>query len=348
MAKRTGAMRRAIVMALGSGATALTAAFAGTATAADILPPVVVAAPMVVEPESVPRFYATASLLYMTRTPPAEQPILTNIPSVSGRGTTEVQYGMDASDYRFGWSLGTAGRIGYGGDPVGFDLGGFWLAPLEAAVTMDGGGFDYLLETRPDLIQVEIDGIDVAEGLDTLRLRGADANVTFALGDGFHLYAGAAYVSLRDALEILFVQVDNPEPEILTWTASNRMIGPQLGMRADFGGDRVGFGFDFRAAYLFNTAGATIAAAPNPVFGDDDTVKARSVMLAGGIDVGFHVTDALSLTLGYQAMWFRNVALAPNQVATTIPFFFPSDAEVDTGFGNLLVHGVTAGLNLTF
>lgn len=333
-----------------------TAAFfaaSGAAFAADI-PPVVPPPPppIIVEPEDVPRFYLSLQALYMTRTNPPETPILT--PELTPAAATEVDVfdGLNANQIDYGWAFGLAGRAGLIGDPVGFDFGGFWLKPMEAIVNVindEAIGIGYTLHTNPVLgpYPTALEGED-AEAFAATRLYGFDANVTFSPNEDFTLFAGAAFVRVQDELylDIFPTQGDLIEAD---WTTNNRLIGPQIGVRGQFGQNALSFGFEFRAAYLFNHASGTADIYDNVVdivdFEVEDEEKSRTLMLAGGVNVGFNISENVTLTAGYQAMWFKALAMAPAQVPATDPETPALDLDTTSP---LLVHGFALGLTARF
>lgn len=338
------------VVLVTAGLALLGGSLSSTADAADVLPPPVVASPIVIEPADTPRFYATLTALFMTRGRADPQPILTTDLITAATATT-VAHGMDASDFRFGWSFGLAGRAGFiVKDRVALEAGAFWLRPLEATVNMIGDGFYYVLETNPDFAQAGVGELDGATAYDVTRLRGYEGNVVANLSHGFAVYGGATYIRLRDLLEI---ETDPTQfdPVTYRWTTDNRMLGPQLGLRFFHEADRMTFGLDARAAYLFNSALATVDVVPtgDDPFGDTDAAKSRTLMLAAGVNTGFRLSDTLILSIGYQAMMFSHVALGFNQILGTVPDFgLPPDADLTIQFGQLVVHGLNAGLTLTY
>lgn len=352
-----GVQRKSLKVALlmGGGAALLTAA--GPAFAADVpqvVPPP--PPPIIVEPEDVPRYYLSLQALFMTRKNPPETPILTPelTPALTtfGPQETDVIDGLNAQDIDYGWAFGVAGRAGLIGNPVGFDIGGFWLKPMEAIVhvfTEDAPGGGYWLETVPRMGVFFTDPTEeAATAYAATRLYGFDANVTFSPDETFTIFAGAAFVRVQDEL---FLDIFTAQDVLVEadWTTNNRLIGPQIGVRGQFGQNALSFGFEFRAAYLFNHATGT-ADIFDPVVHAidievDDEEKTRTLMLAGGANIGFNVNENLTLTLGYQAMWFKALAMAPAQVPATDPFAPALDLDTTSP---LLVHGVALGLTLRF
>lgn len=338
-------------------------AFAGAASAADIpvvIPPPPIVTAVVVQPEPEPSFWATFQVLYATRNTPPESPILTPAPIpqlVAGPIVTETDDGINAEDFDFGWHWGFAARVGMVGENVGFDIGGFWYSPFRSGVeyTNVGEFENHVLELAND-IDPTITFLDTAEAWNTTRLWGLDANFTLPLGtDAIQLFAGVAYVRLTDELDLdLFRSPDGDVTDNYNWFAANRMFGPQIGARLSIWGDdddRFTLAADVRAALLFNRVDVTFDGTPEggTAFGDEDDVRVRSWLVAGGINAGFKVSDSVAVTVGYQAMWFHNVALAPGQVGTTtVADGDPLVATTEPAFGNLLVHGLAAGITINF
>ncbi|MGD9737984.1 MAG: hypothetical protein AB7O56_00130 [Bauldia sp.] len=329
-----------------------TAAFfaaSGAAFAADI-PPIVPPPPppIIIEPEDVPRFYLSLQALYMTRTNPPETPILTpELITAGALQETDVNDGLNANQIDYGWAFGLAGRAGLIGEPVGFDFGGFWLKPMEAIVnvfTEESLG-NYILWTDPTLFYITNPEEQAAEAYAATRIYGFDANVTFSPNEDFTLFAGAAFVRVQDELllDIFPTAGDVVEAD---WTTNNRLIGPQVGVRGQFGQNALSFGFEFRAAYLFNHAAGTADIDDGVIdITVDDDEKSRTLMLAGGVNVGFNINENVTLTAGYQAMWFKALAMAPAQVPATDPLTPALDLDTTSP---LLVHGFALGLTARF
>ncbi|MGD9737985.1 MAG: hypothetical protein AB7O56_00125 [Bauldia sp.] len=348
MGGRNGVARRVALLA--AGVAILGGSVASGAMAADILPPVV-ASPIVVVPEHMPRFYANLNVLLMSRGQADPQTIL-RFGGITVLSTNEVAFGMDAADFHFGWSFGLQGRAGvFVKNGLALEAGAFWIRPLVATVDMFGGGAAYSLSTDPDFAEIGLGPLDGALGYDRTGLHGFEANAVATLDHGFTVYGGATYIRLRDELAIEVLRDFEDENERFTWTADNRMIGPQVGLRFAHEAQRATFGFDVRAAYLFNSVFASFVSGPADGgidVEDTDDAKTRTLMLAAGVNTGFRLSNALVLTLGYQIMSFNNVATGFAQILGTVPEFFPNDAELTATFGPLVVHGLTAGVTLTY
>lgn len=313
-----------------------------SALAADIAPVIPPPPPPVVVAAPVPSFELHLNALYMTRRSPDPAPLVSFYPLP---GTGDV---IDASDLDFNWWPGFEGRAGVIlPSHIGFEGRFMWVAPLSALVETAPDD-DVLLNTNPT---TEFSTTNFATAFDVTRLWSTDANVTVALGGGFQLFAGAAYVRLRDTLEITLA--DDTFDESAVWDVLNRMVGPQVGARMKTGG---GNGFFFaaeaRVGLLFNSITSAFDAdftnLGNGIYTADDTANSKVLMAAGNVNVGFQVSETFAVHLGYQAMWLNNIGLATSQVGNTGELDVPGAVTLDTTTSSFLVHGVRLGFDLTF
>lgn len=316
----------------------------GSAGAADL--PVFIPAPIVIPPPAPqPGFYASVALLYMTRSDPAQAPILNEADPVPAAAEplpgAPVGDPFDAQDFDFGWTFGVEARAGVilPSGNFGFEAGGFWLRPWVAYYADDDIG-------RPDLATdppLAVWDMLSFEAWNTTRIYGLDANAVAHLGP-LQIYGGVAYIHLRDAMEIVAPMSQLPT-EYYNWWTGNRMIGPQVGARFTIGnaspfsvevGGRVGILRNSMSNEVFLDMAADVAAT------DFDTVW--TLMAGGGVTAKFNVNESLAITAGYQALWLQKVALAPHQVGATDPI----TPELDTFYAPILIHGVSAGLAFRF
>lgn len=335
-----------IAARLATTATAVGLA-AGTAGAADITPVIPVVVAPVVAPPPGPSFYASVALLYMTRRDPAQAPIIDEATAriIGPLPGTDPALILDAQDFDFGWTFGIEGRAGFilPSGSFGAEIGGFWLRPFNAFVGGEpfSGGTYVVTDPPTDF------GIDTFEAYNTTRLHGADANLVAHLNGGaLQVYAGAAYIRLRDEMTI-YADLDAPD-QIWTWETSNRLIGPQIGARFVFGaanpfsveiGGRVGFLHNAVTNSVFIDAATDLEA--------DDADSIWTWMAAGGITARYHLNQNVAITVGYQALWLKDVALAPHQVGATSPID-TDPITLDTFVAPFLTHGLSVGLRLTF
>ncbi|MGD9737818.1 MAG: hypothetical protein AB7O56_12290 [Bauldia sp.] len=339
--------------------SALVAPFVGSVLAADIEivpPPPIIPAPMVVE--EVPRFYFLAGALFVTRKSPEPAPILIEAPTPQAAealpGGLPPGDILDASDFDFGWTFGFYARAGViTPSNLGVEVGGFWLKPMTATVT---GDFDLdpigvFLQTDDETFYERIEAFEAAN---TTRLYGLDANVVLQPNAGpLQLYAGVAYLRLRDALDLTLTQATNPTTDfVFDWETSNRLIGPQIGARVFLGdADPFSLTLDARVGYLRNAyTNAFSHMGTGGLIEGDDSGKVWSFMAAGGVTANFALNENLHLNVGYQAIFLNNVALAPHQViGTPGPLGTgPETLDLTTYTSHVLFHGVSAGITLLF
>jgi hypothetical protein len=324
------------------------------ASAADIVVPVI-PAPIYVPPPPPPQpsFYASVAALYMTRSTPAIAPILEAELLTAAEplpGNDDPADLLDASDFDFGFTFGLEGRAGVilPNGMLGFEVGGFWLRPWTATVANDDVFGLAILETDPETPV----GLDAFEAYNTTRLYGFDANVVAHLNGGaLQLYAGLAYIRLRDEMGIN-ADLDAPD-EFWLWQTNNRLIGPQVGARVVIGNSNP-FSVELggRVGLLHNSMTNSVLI---DRMGDDDLTGADAdsiwtLMAGGSITARFNLNPNFAITAGYEALWLKKVALAPHQVGVTDPINIPGPDTIglDTYVAPFLAHGFTAGVSLRF
>jgi hypothetical protein len=327
---------------------AVTVGMATGAQAADPLPPPVVAPIVVVEVQN-PGFYLGVSALYMTRTGPAQAPILNQ--DISGAmPLPPAPPGdiLDARDFDFGWVWGVDARAGIvlPGN-FGVEVGGFWLSPFRADV---GDEIEFriveLVTDPPTYIEAY-----AYEGFNRTRVYGADANVVAHLNGGaLQVYAGVAYLAVDDYMYLRLYS--DGRDTFLNWASDNTLIGPQVGARFIGGMGPLSIEVGGRVGFLHNSIN-NLVVVDRPLDTDltgEDADSVWTLMAAGNVTARFNVTEHFALTAGYQALWLNRVALAPHQVGATddINIVGPATIGLDTFVAPLLVHGFTAGMSLRF
>lgn len=326
------------------------AAAVGTAPAANAADPIVApVAPIVVTEVERPGFYLGVSALYMTRSNPAQAPILNEAtPRALPLPGAPVGDILDARDFDFGWAWGVEARAGIVlPNNFGVEIGGFWLGPFEAVVGGEIEGGFVELETNPDTF---LDAY-AFEGFDRTRIYGADANIVAHLNGGaLQVYAGAAYISVEDYMYLRIYR--DGRDEFLNWATDNTLIGPQIGARVTAGMGPLSIEIGGRFGFLHNSID-NIVVVDRPMDTDltgEDADSVWTLMAGGTVTARFNVTEALAITAGYQALWLSKVALAPHQVGATDPIDVggPATIGLDTFVAPLLIHGVTAGMSLRF
>lgn len=180
----------------------------------------------------------------------------------------------------------------------------------------------------------------------TLRIHGADANFVVHPANRLELIAGVGYLRIQEELEAHVAIGDfcdslcGVDDEYHTWTTDNRMVGPQVGARVGFvDGDRFTLTGEVKAGLMFNSIAATVLIDRPGAFDltGADLLHTGSLLLAGAIAAGFQLTDAFSLTLGYQALWLNRTGLAAYQVAGTGNFAIPGPDTIPLDHRHLAV-----------
>lgn len=327
---------------------AVTVGLSSGARAADLVPPPAVA-PIVIEEVARPGFYLGVSALYMTRTGPAQSPILNqDITGAMPLPPAPPGDVLDARDFDFGWVWGVDARAGVvlPGN-FGVEVGGFWLSPFRADVG-DEIEFGILELVTDPSTYIEAYAY---EGFNRTRFYGADANVVAHLhGGALQLYAGAAYLVVDDYMYLRLYS--DGRDSFLNWASDNTLIGPQVGARFIGGMGPISIEVGGRVGFLHNSID-NLVVVDRPLDTDltgEDADSVWTLMAAGNVTARFNVTEHFALTAGYQALWLNRVALAPHQVGATdsIDIKGPATIGLDTFVAPFLVHGFTAGLSLRF
>jgi len=94
-------------------------------------------------------------------------------------------------------------------------------------------------------------------------------------------------------------------------TTLNRVYGPEAGVRAELGDERLSFGVDAKVMLGANTHEAVVAVDDLLFVGDDNYTKQSSTHFSTGfdllVDARLRVTKHMSLTVGYNFLWFNAI-----------------------------------------
>jgi hypothetical protein len=215
--------------------------------------------------------------------------------------------------------------------PGGTPLGGF-IQTIQDPVTPSGMAWDY-----------------------TTQLYNAELNVRWHPSSTLTLLAGFRWISLSENLVgALVPPFIAGEPPFWNASTTNNLDGFQIGANWKLL-DRGRFSIVglVNAGIYNNSANQTTVVSIHKVL----YVAADSVNHAAGSgEIGLHCkyqfTNALSLRVGYEAIWLQGVALAPGQIQETyINTGLVNSTVQATGVNcnsSLLYHGAVAGFEYSF
>ncbi len=257
-----------------------------------------------------------------------------SVPLVIDQGSGNNLLNADdlSLDYSGGLRLAASRQINQRND---VELGFFYVDQLGASTTVATSGAEVLVYGATfgsDPIVLEYD----------TNLYNYEANLRHSWGGGrVRTLIGFRGMELGEDMTIN--DVVSP-PHLLLGDVNNHLIGGQVGIDAVFlqnyhceigGGLKCGVyhnSADFDAAFPQAGPAATFHGAA------DHTAFSGELWLG----MNCHLTDCLSLRLGYQAMWLEGVAVLPEQLDDlAVPLLGDLDMS-----GSPLYHGVTVGLQL--
>jgi hypothetical protein len=210
---------------------------------------------------------------------------------------------------------------------------------------------------------------------DATSLYNAEINIRRPFSSGVTLLAGIRWLQLNDSLIGTLTPADITQPtwkktcptcDIFHitdglaagvyppfWTSvtTNNLYGIQIGMdgtilardRLSLSGTLKGGLFDNNAT---QSAGVSLQKEVHPA---SATTNALAFAGEAGLQLRYRLSEALTLKLGYEALWLAGVALAPAQIQQTHTSAtgLVTARGVDTG-SNVLFQGVTFGLEHRF
>lgn len=138
---------------------------------------------------------------------------------------------------------------------------------------------------------------------------------------------------------------------------TNLIYGPQAGLRAEIGDERWSFGVDANFLLGANTHNAVVAVEDLLYAGDDNFSKHSSTYMTAGLelllDTKVRLTNHISLTVGYNLLWFNSVTRPMNnvhyninavQVEDSPEFDYSNDVRVDKKRTSVNMNGVSVGI----
>ena len=247
------------------------------------------------------------------------------------------------------WKPGGDVRLGIGWGQLGAEVRGFMLAKWTRSALFTGAGTSLVIETDPRTSYGLPAGATIAAANES-RLKGIEANLTYDLIPAVCVYAGARYVLIDETFD-LFGDFGAGDTEEDIWTVKNKMLGGQIGVRADIlrpaEGVQRGFTVQARGAFALFSDSASVD------FEVVDTAVASaakrshiSPAVDAGLRFGYRLDRMIELYIGYDLLWLNAVAQATHQVAGTTAFGLPPTSTLV--FNSFVVHGARAGLTVRF
>lgn len=138
---------------------------------------------------------------------------------------------------------------------------------------------------------------------------------------------------------------------------TNLIYGPQAGFRAEVGDERWSIGVDANFLLGGNTHNAVVSVENLLFDGDNNFSKHSSTYLTAGlellVDTKVRLTNHVSLTVGYNLLWFNSVTRPINnvyynvnavQIEDSPEFDYSNDVRVDKKRSSLNMNGVSVGI----
>jgi hypothetical protein len=210
---------------------------------------------------------------------------------------------------------------------------------------------------------------------DDTRLHSLEANARLDLSPRVTLSAGVRWLQLRDQLEGTLSPADlgqptwkyNQIPRTLSdavatsdspiinppfWTTSttNNLYGVQIGARATiWEAGRFSLEGAIKAGVYDNRVKqTTLVSLEKQIHPTSAATNAAAFVGEGGLVAKYQLTDGVALKLGYEALWFGGVALAPGQIQEITTTQSSVNALGVNCRSTTLFQGMTFGLEYAF
>lgn len=267
-------------------------------------------------------------------------------------------------------------------DPSGWgaELSYFNVLGLSASKSTQAPGQWLVMKAPGTFWQTQDYAYQAMSWQDDTRLHSLEANASYAVSPRLTLLAGLRWLHLRDELQGTLTPADlgepmwkysiytlhipstlsdaNPvpgsavvnNPPFWTTTTSNNLYGAQIGAKAvlwEFG--RASVEATVKAGLYDNQATqTTLVSMQKQIYPAQSSTSALAVVGDGGVVAKYRLGDGVALKLGYEALWFSGIALAPAQIQsiTTTPSSVTA-IGIDRRSTTLL-QGLTAGLDYAF
>ena len=165
---------------------------------------------------------------------------------------------------------------------------------------------------------------------------------------GVTLLAGFRYVDLNEELSINMLD-GNAFTTDFQWRTQNDLYGFQLGAEGTLWDNCCGLRLEGvgKAGIYYNDSDAAYSHRNNfnsPTADAADSSSEVAFLGELGLYASYQVRCNLALRAGYQVMWIEGVALASEQVSTTLGPAFSPPGTINLNTGGVLYHGGFVGL----
>jgi hypothetical protein len=212
------------------------------------------------------------------------------------------------------------------------------------------------------------------------NLFSAEANGRLDLSGKVTALAGFRWLQLNDTLQGTLTPPDQMEPDwkpncipigpnsckiseigtgstpagtyspFWTTTTTNNLYGIQIGVNAkmlDYG--RFSVDGQIKAGLFDNHATqSTVVSMRKLLFPSQATTDHAAFVGEAGLNLKYRVSEGLAVKIGYKALWFAGVALAPGQIQETLTTPSSVTALGVNSASHALFQGATAGLEYSF
>lgn len=332
-----------------------------------------------------PRWTVSAEALFLGRSGTGHQPLVSLVPgdvpwwTPGGPNTTNVA-GVEAlNSSQLDQRLAAGPRLSLSyRDPsgIGAELLYFGVRLKVSKSTGPENPGQWLVMKAPGTFwQTQDYAYQSMVWQDDTRLHSLEANARLELSPRVTLLAGLRWLQLRDKLEGTLDPADLGQPlwkfnipsrlsdavpvpgspvvvnpPFWTTETTNDLYGIQIGAKAAlWDAGRFALDGSIKAGVYDNRAKQlTLVSMQKQIYPAQASTSAAAFVAEGALVARYRLTDAAALKLGYQALWFDGVALAPGQIQRTSTT--PSSVTalgVDRRSSTLL-HGLTVGVEYSF
>ncbi|MBB1094196.1 hypothetical protein HUU61_23285 [Rhodopseudomonas palustris] len=338
------------------------------------------------QPINGPRWTVSAEALFLGRSGAGLQPLVSLVPgdvpwwTPVGPNTTNVA-GVEALnsgqlDQRLaaGQKVGLAYRDPSG---VGAELSYFSVLGLKAVkATGPESPAQWLVMKAPGTFwQTQDYAYQSMVWRDDTSLHSIEANARVELSPRVTLLAGVRWLRLRDRLEGTLEPADLGQPlwkfripsrlpdavpvpgspvvvnpPFWTTETTNNLYGIQIGASASlWEAGRFSLGGSIKAGVYDNRARQlTLVSMQKQIYPAEAATSAAAFVAESGLVAKYRLTEAASLKLGYEALWFDGVALAPRQIQQMWTTPNTVSARGVDRRSSTLFQGLTFGLEYSF
>jgi len=287
------------------------------------------------------------------------QRIFTGFGPVATLGLSPTaSYALSDKDLDQPYQSGIRVTVGHNfdGSPHQVEASYFWMSPWNSSAEVFDQSGRGLFSPFNNFGAFPNNNVDFANSVSihqVSRLEGGDLNLKCylpmpACEPTIALMFGVRHIGVREEFDYMAL----PAPIVSVHAhTSNDLWGPQIGGLVEYGHQDVWLRFEGKAAVCDNQTTRDLDAL---VGGTDATHprswKSNTAMVAEiNAAIRWRPTDALTLEVGYQALWCDQLALASRNFAPDYPVLTNAAAEplINTR-GTLIYQGPFAGLQVSW